>query len=134
MTRLERDNWIKMKYIEKKFLKTLNEFCLPKNAERLPRQDFSYANDSEIDTNDCLNFNTSDQLMHYAVINANLPLILYAIALDADRNSIVDNQTPLIKAVISVCRCFPFSDSISTSGIPICLLQGFNRGHGVAFA
>ena len=45
-----------------------------------------------------------NQLLHYSALFADLKLTLYAIALNADRNGIDvynNNQTPLIKAVLS---------------------------------
>jgi hypothetical protein len=84
-----------MKYLDKTFVKPLiKPFIFQLSSY--------YKNLTNIDE---IKINDENQLLHFASLYADLKLIIYSIALDADRNSMdIDNnnQTPLIKAVLSV--------------------------------
>ena len=95
-----RENWIRMKYLDKTFVKPLiKPFLLKcnqyKNSNRNAVEEIIIENEN--------------QLLHYASFFSDLKLIIYAIALNADLNFVdADNydQTPLIKAVLSVNKKF----------------------------
>jgi hypothetical protein len=92
--------------MDKLFLRNFKEFRLLKSSPHpsscLLNNHDSKDNVSANGTDDYLYFDTPNELLHHGSLNANLPLILYALALDADRNALIDNQTPLIKTVLSV--------------------------------
>lgn len=96
-----------MKYLDKTFVKPLLKPFVFKFSQ------YSSYYKSLTNINEEINVNDENQLLHFAALYGDLKLIIYSIALDADRNSMdIDNnnQTPLIKAVLSVrIHVFPFA-------------------------
>ncbi len=106
-----RENWVRLKYLDKTFVKPLiNPFIFKcSQFNNVNKENFVYLNfKNNNNNNDDIQIDNENQLLHYAALYSDLKLILYAISLNADRNSIdvySNNQTPLIKAVLSVSVC-----------------------------
>lgn len=123
-----RENWIKAKYINKSFIKPFEKMRIrikPINSEARPcGSKLEVLEDGEEDENgqDVIVVEDSNTLLHLSSAHGDIGTMLYALAVNADRNSILDRMeyytdslgderkhnftgfTPLIKAVHSVSR------------------------------
>ncbi len=128
---LIRENWIKTKYVNRAFvkpfekkikvkiIKKLNENNTEKLHLEILKNDSERQNDSE-NSSKLFTIDDENELLHLASRYANIPIILYALALNSNPNSVIDRNdfyldqnslnakelgyTPLIKAVYSVSK------------------------------
>ncbi|CAF0702791.1 unnamed protein product [Brachionus calyciflorus] len=93
-----RESWIKAKYASKIFVKPFRKLVIKisKSVNEEKNYTISIVDSTENIENDTdsnvsyINVQTKNELLHLACSYGDIPLMSYAIALDADRNSIID--------------------------------------------